>query len=321
MLSRIRKYVSVQLNQTTRAEIDARLTAFGDLVDTKIAKAISERLYKPAAPRSNSLHSTPFMQYSTCSATDMLHPRYRDLCNSLHSPPKLHRKLWEWVFVLHHLENAGVIRESMRGIGFGVGQESLPALFAGRGVSILATDAPPQIGTVQGWTETGQHSDSRELLRQPWMCSNEDFDRLVEFRHCDMSDIDVRLSGFDFTWWSCCFEHLGSLEAGTQFVINSVERCLKPGGIAVHTTELNLSSDDETIESGPTVLYRRRDILDLIETLRSRGHFPQSFVQAPDSHVLDYHVDVPPYMNDPHIKLLLGSHVTTSVGIVVQRGR
>ena len=105
-----------------------------------------------------------------------------------------------------------------------------------------------------------------------------------------------------------------------QFVVTCVERCLKPGGIAVHTTELNLSSDENTLTGGSTVLYRRRDIIELIERLRAKGHEVRPFNQAPDAHVLDYHVDVPPYTHDPHIKLDMSGYVTTSVGVVVRRG-
>ena len=116
------------------------------------------------------------------------------------------------------------------------------------------------------------------------------------------------------------FDIIGSLEAGLQFVINSVERCLRPGGIAVHTTELNMSSDDHTLDSGPTVLYRRRDLIGIVDALRDRGHDVQPFRPAPDAHVLDFHVDVPPFAHDPHLKLEVGGFVTTSAGIVVRRG-
>jgi hypothetical protein len=104
-----------------------------------------------------------------------------------------------------------------------------------------------------------------------------------------------------------------------QFVGNCVERCLKPGGISVHTTELNLSPDENTLTGGSTVLYLRRDIIELVERLRAKGHEVQPFKQAPDAHVLDYHVDVPPYTHDPHIKLELSGYVTTSAGVVARR--
>ena len=135
-----------------------------------------------------------------------------------------------------------------------------------------------------------------------------------------MNNIAPELNGFDFNWSSCCFEHLGNLEAGVQFVINAVEKTLRVGGVAVHTTEFNLSSNDDTIEEGITVIYRRRDIVAMVQRLRDRGHIVKPFTVAPDSHYWDFHVDMPPYAKEPHLKLLLQQYVATSVGIVVQRG-
>ena len=194
-------------------------------------------------------------------------------------------------------------------------------MFASLGASIVATDAPPEIVQNAGWQQSNQHSASREQLKHPEILPNVLFDERVEHRFCDMTAVDPELKDFDFTWSSCSFEHLGSLEAGLQFVIDTVEKVLKIGGIACHTTEFNLSSDDETVAEGPTVLYRRRDLLELIERLRQRGHEAEPLRIAPDTHFLDYHVDVPPWGGSPHLKLRIGQHVATSVGIVVRRGK
>ncbi|EML1597820.1 class I SAM-dependent methyltransferase [Burkholderia cenocepacia] len=222
---------------------------------------------------------------------------------------------------MHKLLESGVVAPGRRGIVFGVGQERLPALFASMGASIVATDAPPEIGVASGWRQSNQHSDSLSQLRYDDIAPSNVFYARVRHRYCDMTAIPDDLNGFDFTWSSCCYEHLGSLEAGAQFVIDSVEKVLKVGGVACHTTEFNLSSDDETIEEGPTVLYRRRDMVELIDRLRQRGHTVEPFVIAPDSHFLDHHVDVPPWTHNPHLKLRMGEYVATSAGILVTRGR
>lgn len=258
--------------------------------------------------------SAPFMGASTVAASDFLHPRYHEICAMLCGPPTWHRKQWEWVFIVHHLVRSGVLRRGARGLGFGVGQEGLPALFAGMGCEVVATDAPDD---VQGWAESAQHSSSRDHLRAPWIVPDEEFDRLVSHRAADMSAIPDDLRGFDFTWSSCCFEHLGSLQAGIDFVVNSIE-CLKPGGVAVHTTEFNVESDDETVTEGGTVIYRKSDLTALVAKLREMGHEVAQFTVASSAHPLDSHVDAPPYAT-PHLKLQLEGHVTTSAGIVVRR--
>ncbi|WP_174504507.1 hypothetical protein [Acidiphilium sp. C61] len=104
-------------------------------------------------------------------------------------------------------------------------------------------------------------------------------------------------------------------------LINAVEKTLKPNGLAVHTTEFNLSSNNDTLETGHTVIYRRRDIEELVNHLEKRGHSVESFVIAPDSHPLDFHVDIPPYTHAPHIRLMYEKYIVTSVGLVIKRGR
>jgi hypothetical protein len=42
--------------------------------------------------------------------------------------------------------------------------------------------------------------------------------------------------------------------------------------VACHTTELNFCSNEETIETEWTVIYRRKDLEELIQILQERGH-------------------------------------------------
>lgn len=135
-----------------------------------------------------------------------------------------------------------------------------------------------------------------------------------------MNAIDPDLTGFDFCWSSCALEHLGTLQKGLDFILHTVEHCLKPGGIACHTTEYNLSSDTETVEAGSTVIYRRKDIEALIGELRSRGHKVADLSLAPDAHQVDRYVDVPPYSPHGHLKLMLEGYAATSLALVIQRG-
>lgn len=277
-------------------------------------EVLEERAWWVAPARPSLSPEEPFMAYSTCSASDLTHPRYFELCRLLHETPRWHRKQWEWVFVLHHLLKSGVVKPGNSGVGFGVGREMLPAVFASFGASVIATDAPDD---VMGWEETNEHSSSREQLRAPWIVSDADFDRLVSHRAADMNAIPDSLRDYDFTWSSCCYEHLGSIQAGSDFVVNSVER-LRPGGIAVHTTEFNVCSNDKTLVDGPTVLFRRQDFEALIDRLRGLGYDAQPFTVSPNLHTADSHVDLPPYAL-PHLKLEIGGYVTTSAGVVVRR--
>lgn len=156
----------------------------------------------------------------------------------------------------------------MRGLVFGFGRKRLPAYFASRGLSIAATDAPVEIGEIGeqvGWTKSLEHCSSRDQLRSPEIVSGERFDRHVSHRTCDMTAIDQNLTGFDFTWSSCCFEQIGSRQTGLRFVVDSVEPTLYDRGIAYYAIELNLSPNEGTLDHGPVVFYRERDMLALVE--------------------------------------------------------
>lgn len=265
--------------------------------------------------------TTDFMFYSNCNASDFFHPNYKNSCHQLCQTPKFHRKQWEFVYIIHQLSKNQMLLPNAKGLGFGVGTEPLPSYFASLGCTIMATDAPSEIACRDGWNLNEQFSASLEKIHKPEFLSKKKFMQRVDYKTCDMNNIDPRLKEFDFCWSSCCFEHLGSLQAGIDFVINSVEKTLRIGGIACHTTEYNLSSNDQTLEKGVTVIYRKKDIKKLIHSLRHRGHFVSKLRIAPPIHPLDSHIDIPPYKQDIHLKLKLAEYVCTSVGIVVKRGR
>jgi hypothetical protein len=231
-------------------------------------------------------------------------------------PTSLHRKLWEWIFIIEALTERGLLTAGRRGLGFGVGQDPLAAIFASKGVSIVATDADEQIAEAGGWSQTGQHALSIADLNQQHFCDDESFNRLVEFRSVDMNNIPSDLRDFDFTWSSCAFEHLGSLEHGIQFVLRQMD-CLKPGGFAVHTTEYNVSSNRATVDEDQTVLYRRQDIERLITDLRADSHLIDVDFRAGRTPA-DLHVDAPPF-TETHLKIWVSGFVTTSLGLIIEK--
>jgi tetratricopeptide (TPR) repeat protein len=277
---------------------------------------ISRRSFRPNDIVAGSIVGE-YMAASNAQARDFFHPAYEEFCRIYKEPIILHRKSWEWAFIYDRLSKAGVLRPGSRGLGFGVGTEKLPAFFAALGVHITATDAPAG----QNWDRSSDASEHKNRLFKPEMIDHESFDELVSFEYCDMNDIPRHLTEYDFCWSSCSLEHLGSLQHGIDFIVNSIERNLKVGGVACHTTELNLTSDDETLETGVTAIYRKKDLQKLCGLLEERGHRVEPLRIEPGTLPPDYFVDVPPYPSNPHLKLLVGSYVTTSVGIVACRGR
>jgi hypothetical protein len=230
----------------------------------------------------------------------------------------VNRKLWEFCAITQALDERCFLRSGMSGLGFAVGREPLASHFAARGCQILATDLGVEESA--GWVETGQHAAAKDAIHFPDLVHRDVFDQRVAFQPADMRTLEGLRPGYDFLWSSCALEHLGSLQLGVDFVLNSAA-LLKPGGVAVHTTEFNVLSDDVTLETGGSVIYRRRDILSLQEDLAARGLrlVPPNFDVG--DHPLDFDYDTAPYMTSgkPHLKLDYGGHVCTSMLLIVEK--
>jgi SAM-dependent methyltransferase len=209
-----------------------------------------------------------------------------------------------------------MIAPGRRGLGFGVGKEMTVAVLAARGVRVTATDLDLTAAGPE-WVDTGQHAAGLADLNDKWICPTDLFAQLVEFRVEDMNAISRDLEGYDFAWSLCAFEHLGSLEHGLNFVKNSL-RCIRPGGILVHTSEFNCSSDDATLDTGPAVLFRKRDYLQLAEELTREGHHLEVNFNLGGGELDDY-VDEAPWNDRRHLRLRLGGFVSTSFGLIIRK--
>jgi Methyltransferase domain len=252
------------------------------------------------------------------SAVQAEHPRYLAWMQELGAAPdtQFHRKIWEWCFILEALQQAGEMAPGNRAVGFGVGHERIPAILASRGVRVVATDVPAEHAA--GWADTGQHAAALEELRCDDICPPDRFGEFVTYRPVDMTKLPEDLAGFDLLWSSCAFEHLGRPERGTAFVLDSLG-CLRPGGVAVHTTELRVEGKADA-DFGGTVLYSIGTMERLIARLRLRGHHVRAnFHIAWDSDA-DRFIDEPPYAHRPyHLKLRVSGELTTSSGLIVRK--
>jgi 2-polyprenyl-3-methyl-5-hydroxy-6-metoxy-1,4-benzoquinol methylase len=228
---------------------------------------------------------------------------------------RMHRKIWEHCFIAQALDERGMLAPGRRGLGFAVGHEPLSELFASLGCNILATDlAPDEAGN---WTTTGQHAASLKDLNIRGICDPDLFRERVTFRFVDMRHLPDDLGTYDFIWSSCSLEHLGTLKLGEEFIYESV-KYLKPGGVAVHTTEYNLQSNFRTVTKGLNVIFRRRDFERIAHHLRRRGYrIELDFTRGnlPYDHIVDKY----PFGQDAHLTLMLGGYVVTSFALIIER--
>jgi len=271
-----------------------------------------------------------------CRQADVESEWLRHWCGRLGIWPAYHRKVWEACFVAQAAWEAGALAPGRRALGFAVGREALPSLFASAGVEVVATDLPAGDKRAREWVRTGQHPGdgggaARRALFRPDLLGAAEFDRLVSHRDADMRRIppDLLRGGFDLVWSACAMEHLGGLGRGADFVVEAM-RCLRPGGVAVHTTEFNTDAAGGTPRWGTTVLFQRRHLDALARRLEAAGHRMLPLDDAPGEGALDGFVDLPPFGDEetpgknplasaqtPHLKLSIRGYPATSVGIVV----
>lgn len=253
-----------------------------------------------------------------CTSSQFSEPVALRLSGLMRFPLKPHRKLWEYCYILAVLEPL-MLRGGVRGLGFGVGREPLPAVLAAHGVAVTATDAPTDLPAAKAWDLSGQHATDLADLDFPGIVSFRRLRRQVAFRSVDMNAIPDDLRGYDFCWSSGALEHLGSLADGLRFVEKSMET-LRPGGWAVHTTGgFNLSSNVETVDTPSLAIHRKRDMEELASRLRAAGHDVQPLNFHPGSAEMDDYIDHPPYEIHP-LKIEEEKYVITSFGLAVRKG-
>ena len=232
----------------------------------------------------------------------------------------MHRKLWEWCAIAQALHERGMLGDGKNGMGFAVGQEPLTSLFASLGCRIVASDYSGN-DAAACWSTTGQMATSLKAVHWPGLIAEPEFRARVSYQNVDMRDLSALPRGkLDFLWSSCSFEHLGSLDKGLQFVRNGMD-CLRPGGIAIHTTEYNVSSNDKTVEQGGSVIYRRKDIEQFDRSLRLIGCAIEALDFEAGAEPHDIAFDYPPYYSSgrQHVKLSLDGHISTSMLLIIRK--
>ena len=222
-------------------------------------------------------------------------------------PLAVTRKAWERVFVLQALASRGCLRPGQRGLGFGVGADPMIPVMVKRGCALVATDYGDS--EHRGWG-AGLNLDPRNVAGAERMRDQ------VTQRDVDMNRIPPDLLGFDFTYSCGSLEHIGSLALGFEFVINAMD-CLRPGGYAVHTTELNISGGTETLDQPGLGFYLPDTVGQLFDRLRAEGHQVAPLCMELGSTSDDLHIAQRPY-DPPCLKVWHSGHQVTSMGFVIR---
>lgn len=251
---------------------------------------------------------------------DVLSPDYLYWMAELGIYPRIHNKLWQYYSLLQnvHTHFGDIETVDRKAIVFGVGQEPTVALLASKGWKVTASDYFEN-GIAQEWAGTNQLSQNLVDLNKAGICDEQVFISNVELINMDMNSIPTELDEkFDLVWSLCALGHIGSYQNGIDFVKRS-RQLLKPGGIAVHTTEMDYSSELERLDTPDLSLYKAQDIQSLLSFLKQDGcNVPEhDFELGPG--ILDNLVDVAPYAQHPHLQLDIFGHRTVPTSIVFSK--
>ena len=285
-------------------------------------------------------HANPGTVGLNCQAStqqDIESPWFSYWCQELQVRPIYHRKLWEFAYVLQALQDhfGDLQAKPLKGIVFGCGEEPIPALLARYGHQLTITDLDPEQSAQLGWIKTSQHTHSKDACFFDNLVDRETYDKQIELRYVDMREIPDDLAGqYDFTWSVCAMEHLGSIAEGSRFVVEAM-KVLKPGGLAVHTTEYNYADPNQTIDNWETVLFQGHHFENIRDQLHKAGHQTKDLILEAGEQVLDQFIDLPPFADkrgwltygsaregdaQACLKITVEGIAATCFGLIAERG-
>jgi hypothetical protein len=252
---------------------------------------------------------TPVSQL--CTAAQFDEPAAQEIMKAMGMARRLHRSNWQQLYVVSVLATLGCIAKGRSAIGLGTTRQRIAALLASRGLEVMAMGRPG--ATAPEEARGGYHLFFPEVVRLA------DFELLVHFAEQDLKEPDLDLGGpYDICWSCDVAQHMGHMDEVLGLVESSLN-LLKPGGVAVHTLDFNIGSDTDTIEGNDLTVPRRRDIEVLVQRLVRAGHEVLPVNLHPGHDFADGVVDLRPY-SLPHLKVQMGDHVVTSLGLAIRRG-
>ena len=172
-----------------------------------------------------------------CDRRDWAHPAWRRALEDLGysaEPARLHRKDWEFAQGVYGLRKLHRLAPEATALGLGAGAEPILFFLAGRLRRVVATD-------LYAGDFSGQEADPR-ILRDPEAFAPFSYHReRLEVRRMDATAIDYAPESFDLVFSFSSLEHFGSRRAQRR-CLGEIHRVLRPGGVAVLTTEVILNA-------------------------------------------------------------------------------
>jgi hypothetical protein len=247
-----------------------------------------------------------------CTAAQFSEAAFAEIAGAMTLAPRLHRSNWETVWIVSVLAGHGCVAPGKRALGLGVRRERIAALLASRAVSVhairLAETAEPNLSQ--------QHAMLQ--LFYPGIIPIDDFDVMVSMEDGVALDPARGLAAeYDGVWSMGVVQRLGSIAAAGDFIRRSLD-ALRPGGVAAHTLDLNLSSEADGSGVAGQLAFHRADLDALVLRLVRDGYEVLPINLYPGHDAADAVIDAPPF-GLPHLKVLAGLETVGSFGLAIRR--
>ena len=171
-----------------------------------------------------------------CRVSDAGNPLWRRGYADLAFPEgrdTFHRKIWEFNQALYGLRTLGRLAPESTALGIGCGHEELMYFLANRIARVVATD-------LYEGSYLGGESEA-DVLEHPEKYAPFNYRTAhLEVRRMNGLSLDAPDASFDFVFCLSSIEHFGRRRDKLQALVEMF-RVLKPGGVAVVTTELVLN--------------------------------------------------------------------------------
>jgi SAM-dependent methyltransferase len=149
------------------------------------------------------------------------------------APENRQRKIWEYVHCVAGLTRLGCLTPSAHALGVAAGHEPVIYWLASRVAKVYATDL------YQG--KFANIEADPAVLHNPEKYAPYPYPKdHVHFFPMDGSAFSVRNASIDFIFSLCSIEHFGSRE-NSRRALQEMARVLRPGGVAVVSTEVLLN--------------------------------------------------------------------------------
>jgi SAM-dependent methyltransferase len=175
----------------------------------------------------------------------------------------IHRKDWDWALGIIAMRRFGKLNEKSTAIGVGAGTEPVPFYLANMVKHVYATDL---YGQNDGWKRAAP-SDFPENPKKyapfPYKA-----DALTVMR-MDGTNLEFPSESFDIAFSFSSIEHFdggGKNHSGALRSLREIERVLKPGGLAVITTEYIINDKKHPEFFNKRTIYS--DLIDKLERLK-----------------------------------------------------